>query len=78
MQPGKLNVHTVHAELEGGPHLDVLEALLSRVERMARVVRLCDEAAALDPGALPICGVREGRVPGRAMPVAVQGPSIAS
>jgi len=76
MQPGRLNVHTLHAELEGGPHLDVLDALLTRAESLARVVRLCDEAARLEPAALPVCAVREGAVPGRAMPVAVQGPPL--
>ncbi len=78
LRPGTLNVHTIHAELEGGPHRDVLEALLARVARVARVVRLCDEAATLDPGALPICDVRDGSVSGRAMPVAIQGPEIGS
>jgi len=77
LQAGRLNVHTVHAELEGGPHLAVLEALLARLDGEVRVVRLCDEAAALDAGALPVCSVRDGSVPGRAMPVAVQGPPIA-
>jgi undecaprenyl phosphate-alpha-L-ara4FN deformylase len=76
LRPGRLNVHTIHAELEGGAHRDVLEALLARVTSVARVVRLCDEAAAFEPGALPICGVRDGFVPGRAMPVAVQGPEV--
>jgi len=76
IQPGKLNVHTLHAELEGGPHLDVLQALLARVEGVGRIVRLCDEAATLEPARLPICSVRDGAVSGRAMPVAVQGPSV--
>src|SRR5439155_1695668 len=76
LRPGQLNVHTLHAELEGGPHLDVLEALLDGVQGVARVVRLCDEATALAPATLPVCSVREGAVPGRAMPVALQGPSV--
>ena len=78
LRPGQLNVHTLHAELEGGPHLDVLEALLAGVQGMARVVRLCDEATALAPATLPVCSVREGTVPGRAMPVALQGPSVSA
>jgi peptidoglycan/xylan/chitin deacetylase (PgdA/CDA1 family) len=73
LRPGALNVHTVHAELEGGPHLETLDALLARVVERARLVRLCDEAAALAAVAVPVCPVAEGRVPGRAMPVALQG-----
>jgi peptidoglycan/xylan/chitin deacetylase (PgdA/CDA1 family) len=73
LQPG-LNVHTIHAELEGGPHRDVLDAFLSRVARRARFVRLCDEADALEVDALPICEVRDGTVPGRPLPVALQQP----
>ena len=72
VRPGALNVHTIHAELEGGPHLDVLEALLGRLRDRGRFVRLCDVAAALPIGDLPICEVGEGRVPGRPMPVALQ------
>ena len=72
VRPGALNVHTIHAELEGGPYLDVLEALLGRLRDRARFVRLCDVAAALPVGDLPICEVGEGRVPGRSMPVALQ------
>ena len=74
LRPGTLNVLTIHAELEGGPHLDVLDALLGRLRGRARLVRLCDEASALVHDRLPICDVREGRLPGRAMPVALQGP----
>jgi len=72
LRPGALNVHTIHAELEGGPHLDVLEALLLRLRERGRFVRLCDVAAVLPVAELPICEVAEGRVPGRAMPVALQ------
>jgi undecaprenyl phosphate-alpha-L-ara4FN deformylase len=74
LRPGTLNVHTIHAELEGGPHLDALDALLRRVRDHARVLRLCDVAANLAGEELPVCEVREGRLPGRAMPVALQGP----
>ncbi len=74
VRPGTLNVHTIHAELEGGPHVDALDALLRGVRSRARVVRLRDVAASLAGGALPVCEIREGRLPGRAMPVALQGP----
>jgi len=66
-------VHTIHAELEGGPYVGVLDTLLARLRHRACFVRLCDEAASLAATRLPICAVREGRVPGRAMPVALQG-----
>jgi undecaprenyl phosphate-alpha-L-ara4FN deformylase len=72
LRPGALNVHTIHAELEGGPHLDVLEALLVRLRDRARFVRLCDVAAGLTMSKLPICEVEEGRLPGRPMPLALQ------
>jgi undecaprenyl phosphate-alpha-L-ara4FN deformylase len=72
-----LNVHTIHAELEGGPYLGILESFLDRV-RGARFVRLRDEAVALAGCTLPVCTVREGRLPGRAMPVALQGEEASS
>jgi peptidoglycan/xylan/chitin deacetylase (PgdA/CDA1 family) len=78
LHPGVLNVHTIHAELEGGPYLGVLESLLDRVKTGARFVRLCDEAIALAGRELPICSVHEGRLPGRAMPVALQGEATGS
>lgn len=74
IRPGALDVHTIHAELEGGPHVDMLDALLSRTVQRVRFVRLCDEADALDLAALPICEVRDGILPGRPLPVAVQQP----
>jgi undecaprenyl phosphate-alpha-L-ara4FN deformylase len=72
LRSGELNVHTIHAELEGGPYLDAFDRFLGRIANRLRFVRLCDEAVALADTALPICGVREGRVPGRARPVALQ------
>jgi hypothetical protein len=74
LRPGALEVHTVHAELEGGPHLPALEALLDAVAPVARIVRLCDAAASL--AEVPVCAVREGRLPGRAIPVALQGDAV--
>lgn len=69
---GALNVHTIHAEIEGGAHLGTLDVLLTRLRGSVRFVRLCDEAAVLARTALPVCTVREGRIAGRAMPVALQ------
>lgn len=74
LRPGALEVLTIHAELEGGSHRDVLDAFLARAIRRARFVRLCDEADALDLAALPTCEVRDGTVPGRPLPVAIQQP----
>lgn len=74
LRPGELNVHTIHAELEGGPHLDVLDALLDRLDGV-RIERLCDVAATLARTALPVCSVSDRMIPGRAIPVAVQGPA---
>ena len=72
LRPGALEVHTIHAELEGGPHADALDAFLARAVERVRFVRLCDEADALDAATLPVCEVRDGTVPGRPRPVAVQ------
>jgi len=72
LRPDALNVHTIHAELEGGPYRDVLEAFLRQVAGRADFVRLCDAAAALDVAALPACEVRDGEMPGRPLPVAMQ------
>jgi peptidoglycan/xylan/chitin deacetylase (PgdA/CDA1 family) len=71
LRPGVLNVHTIHAELEGVAHLAVLDELVARAKARCRFVRLVDEAADL-PAELPVCEVREGAMPGRAMPVALQ------
>src|SRR5204863_451355 len=49
LRPDALNVHTIHAELEGGPYVGVLDTLLARLRRRACFVRLCDEAASLCP-----------------------------
>jgi peptidoglycan/xylan/chitin deacetylase (PgdA/CDA1 family) len=72
LRPGALNVHTIHAELEGGAHLPVLDELVARAKPRCRFVRLADEATALGAADLPVCEVREGTLPGRAMPVALQ------
>lgn len=75
LRPATLEVHTIHAELEGGPYADVLDAFLSRTVERVRFVRLRDAAEALDVAALPICEVRDGVVPGRPLSVALQRPA---
>jgi peptidoglycan/xylan/chitin deacetylase (PgdA/CDA1 family) len=71
VRPG-LNVHTVHAEVEGLSLRSVFEALLDALRARVAFVRLCDVAAGLDAAALPVCDVADGTVPGRAGTVAVQ------
>jgi len=71
LRPG-LNVHTVHAELEGMAHREFFRVLLDALLPELECVRLTDVAARLQPEALPVCGVVPGNVPGRAGTVALQ------
>ncbi len=78
-QPDRLNVLTVHAELEGGASLDFLRDLIGRWRRDgATLVRLSDVARRLlaDPGKLPRHEVVWGQLPGRAGEVACQGRAL--
>ncbi|MBU5612686.1 polysaccharide deacetylase family protein [Geomonas azotofigens] len=71
-----LNVHTIHAELEGNALLATFEDLLSRLTgRGVRLMTLGEAAAAYGAGA-PDCAVAMGLTAGRAMPVALQGPAL--
>jgi peptidoglycan/xylan/chitin deacetylase (PgdA/CDA1 family) len=72
LRPG-LNVHTIHAEVEGLSLLPVFTTLLDALRERVAFVRLIDVAAQLDPAALPICAVVDGTVAGRAGTVALQG-----
>ena len=76
VRPG-LNVHTIHAELEGGGMVDVFKDLLQRLLRAdARFVTLsqaAEEALSLAPSA---CGLAMEEIPGRAGLVAVQGEPV--
>ncbi len=60
-----LNVHTIHAEIEGGPCAAHLDCLLARVVPRLPVVTLEDVAARLTDVALPEVELRRGRLPGR-------------
>ncbi len=71
LRPG-LNVHTLHAELEGMAHKDLLARLLDALLPNVECVRLIDVAGTLAPDSLPAHRVATGRVPGRAGTVAVQ------
>jgi hypothetical protein len=72
LKPG-LNVHTIHAELEGNAVVDQFVDLLNRLqERQVRFITLA-EAAAEFGGDAPYCELEMGYIEGRAMPVALQG-----
>jgi peptidoglycan/xylan/chitin deacetylase (PgdA/CDA1 family) len=69
----RLNVHTVHAEIEGGPCLAHLDALLERLRDRLPVRTLGDVASRLPRlEALPVAAVAPGRRPGRGGTVACQ------
>jgi len=74
VRPG-LNVHTVHAELEGMAHRGVLERLLDTLLPAVECVRLLDVARTLAADSLPRRRVAAGCVPGRAGTVAVEQPA---
>ena len=73
LRPG-LNVHTIHAEVEGMRHLPIFESLLDALRERVTFVRLIDVAEALDPSQLPACPVVDATTAGRAGTVATQGP----
>jgi hypothetical protein len=75
LRPG-LNVHTIHAEVEGLRHLPLFESLLDALRDRAAFVRLIDVAVQLDAGVLPHCRVVDAAIAGRAGTVATQeGPA---
>ena len=67
-----LNVLTLHAEVEGGPYLDLFAELLDRLPATTSLLRLVDIARTLDGTQLPVCDVAPGTRAGRAGPVACQ------
>ncbi len=72
--PG-LNVHTVHAEMEGMSMIRSLRDLIEKSRRRgAEFVTLRQVAESLDRKRLPICRVIQGYLPGRAGKVSIQGP----
>jgi undecaprenyl phosphate-alpha-L-ara4FN deformylase len=75
VRPG-LNVHTIHAELEGKGMAPVFIDLLHRLrERRTRVITLA-EAAAECAGKVPGHMMFMGEIPGRAGKVAIQGEQV--
>jgi 4-amino-4-deoxy-L-arabinose transferase-like glycosyltransferase/peptidoglycan/xylan/chitin deacetylase (PgdA/CDA1 family) len=71
LRPG-LNVHTIHAEVEGLRLLPLFEALLDALRERVTCVRLIDVAERLDIAQLPLCAVIDAPIPGRAGTVATQ------
>jgi hypothetical protein len=67
-----LDVLTVHAEVEGGPYVELFDRLLDRLSGRVRFRRLVDVAQDLDAGALPVCDVVQATRPGRAGTVSCQ------
>jgi undecaprenyl phosphate-alpha-L-ara4FN deformylase len=72
----RLNVHTIHAEVEGRAQLDLFASLLKHFEvQGVTYVKLCDVAKALlyqGPGDLPRAAIQPRPIPGRAGEVACQ------
>lgn len=72
LRDGALEVLTLHAEVEGGACLDAFVRLIELLRDRVQFERLGDVARALDPGALPVCEVVAGELPGRAGKVSCQ------
>jgi undecaprenyl phosphate-alpha-L-ara4FN deformylase len=78
IQPG-LNVHTIHAELEGMRLNQVFIDLIRRLRAMdARFVTLAESAGEAEQTAPPCCLLAMGEIPGRTGLVAVQGTEVES
>ena len=75
----KLQVFTLHAELEGMLLLDAFEALLLRwLDAGATVTRMAAIHALATQSPLPVRAVIRGEIPGRSGLLAVQGPAAAA
>lgn len=73
MGPG-LNVHTVHAEMEGLRQLHLLDSLLRRCrDEGVAIAPLATLTEEVDSKRAPRCDLRRGALPGRAGTVAIQG-----
>jgi len=71
------HVYTLHAELEGMKLAPVFERLLEGWKDQGyEIVSMATQLAALPPGALPLHTVLDAPMPGRAGPLAVQGPAF--
>lgn len=77
--PGRLDVFTIHAEIEGMSMIDWFAGFLDRAEeRGVELVSLAAEAARLNARreAVPFAYLDQGEVDGRSGTLAVQGPRI--
>lgn len=76
LRSDRLNVHTIHAEVEGRTQLDLFASLLKHLEvQGVAYVKLCDVAKALlhqGPDDLPRAAIQPRPIPGRAGEVACQ------
>ncbi len=73
--PDRINVLTIHAEIEGMAQLTLFRELLVRAKEVpVRFVRLGDQARELlrASAAIPVCDLVEGEVDGRSGTLAVQ------
>jgi peptidoglycan/xylan/chitin deacetylase (PgdA/CDA1 family) len=74
IQPG-LNVHTIHAEMEGRSQLPLFDDLLERCARGGVIFRTLDDVAleaAVGGAEIPVCDMAPGEIPGRWGTVAVK------
>jgi undecaprenyl phosphate-alpha-L-ara4FN deformylase len=77
--PDRLQVFTLHAELEGMRLLGACESLLARWRAAGAVVTcMADVYERVIQGPLPIRGVIMGEIPGRSGTLAVQAPGVAA
>lgn len=75
LRQNKLNVLTIHAELEGMRHLSFFRAFLDGLKNHpVKIARLDDVARDLlrDPGSIPVCDLVAGTVDGRSGTLSVQ------
>lgn len=70
--PG-LNVHTIHAEMEGGILSGVFIDLLKKLVAAGATFITLAEAARAQLSSAPACTLEMGELPGRAGDVAIQG-----
>ncbi|NLM70491.1 MAG: 4-deoxy-4-formamido-L-arabinose-phosphoundecaprenol deformylase [Synergistaceae bacterium] len=74
IRPG-LNVHTIHAEMEGQSQSALFEDLLERCAKSGATFRTLDDVAletTVSGTEIPVCEVKPGEIPGRWGTVAVQ------
>ncbi len=79
MAPGKLDVFTIHAEIEGMSMADWFSGFLDRAkEKGVAFVSLADEAAALNARRddIPVACLEQGEIDGRSGTLAVRGKVI--